>query len=39
MLIAHIPSSELLGYYQMSLRDGQPHVNLCVTTRAMPWAR
>ena len=34
--LAHLPSSKLLGYYQTSLRDEQPHADLCVTTRAPP---
>jgi hypothetical protein len=30
--LAYIPSSELLGYYQSSLRDGDPRIDICVTT-------
>ena len=37
-IIVHVPSSELLGYYQASLRDGARRIHLCRTTRALPWA-
>jgi len=32
-IIAHVPSSELLGNYQVSLRDGARQIHLCRTTR------
>ena len=34
IMIAHIPSSELLGYHHTSLRDGTRQMHLCRTTRA-----
>jgi len=38
IVAARIPSSELLGNYQVSLRDGVRPRHLCRTTTALPWA-
>jgi len=35
--VAHLPSSELLGYSQSSLRDGETHVKLFGTTADALW--